>query len=387
MKLDPPPLQGLQAKQSPGLTMSQVSTANIRIEHLTHADQFAMIESDWTRLHSLSPKAGFFNSWYWNKLWWDHYGDMGELHIVVVYNNEAVEAIAPLYRCTTRALRFASADTIRFIGSGGNTSPDDLDVIVHPEASREIVKALTDDVLNLESLERLQFSDLPEHSQFLQCILTSASELGWSMPLLQNQTRRVQALPDTIAAYEKSLSRNARKQRKRRRRKLDEAGEFKFHQCRSPEEIDLAFAELVTLHQTRHASKGEQGSFGSERYRKFHLALMKEALKHDELRLIVLVLNEKTIGIEYSFFSKRTIMFFQNGFDPKYEALSPGHLSMMHIIDEGIKEGARGMDLLKGDYEYKSSYAKDQTLTVGVDAWRSQIMSLASRAVRSIRAA
>ena len=367
--------------------MSQASKADIRIEHLISTDQFDAIESDWTRLHSVSPSAGFFNSWYWNRLWWEHYGDMGTLHIVVVYHKDVVEAIAPLYRCTTRALKFASADTIRFIGSGGNTSPDDLDVLVDPQANGHIIKALTDDVLNLNSLERLQFSDLPEHSQFLQTLLERATELGWSMPLMQNHTRSVQALPNTISAYEKSLSRNARKQRKRRRRKLKEAGEFKFHRCRSPEEIDLAFAELVTLHQTRHASKGEQGSFGSEKYRKFHLALMKEALKRDELRLIVLVLNEKTIGIEYSFFSKGTVMFFQNGFDPKYEALSPGHLAMMHIIDEGIKEGAHTMDLLKGEYEYKLSYAKDQTLTVGVDAWRSQFMSLASRAVRSIRAA
>lgn len=367
--------------------MSQPSTANVRIEHLTNADQLDALRSDWERLHSLSSEAGLFNSWYWNKLWWEHYGDMGELNIVVVYKNDVVEAIAPLYRCTTRALKFASANTIRLIGSGGNTSPDDLDIIVHPDAEADVLKALTDNVLSLESLERLQLSDLPENSRFLESIVNSASDSGWSMPLLQHQTRRVQELPNTIAGYEKSLSRNARKQRKRRRRKLEEAGTFKFHRCRTPEEIDLAFADLVTLHQTRHASKGEQGSFGSERYRKFHIALMKEALKHDELRLIVLVLNEKTIGIEYSFFCKRTIMFFQNGFDPRHEALSPGHLSMMHIIDEGIKEGANAMDLLKGDYEYKTSYAKDQKLTVSVDAWRSQFMSLASRAVRSIRAA
>lgn len=367
--------------------MGQASKATIRVEHLISTDQFDAIESDWNRLHSLSASAGFFNSWYWNRLWWRHYGDMGTLHIVVVYNNDVIDAIAPLYRCTTRALRFASADTIRFIGSGGNTSPDDLDVILNPQAGDDIIKALVDDVLELDSLERLQFTDLPEHSKFLRTLLKRTTELGWSMPLLQNQTRRVKALPNTVSAYEKSLSRNARKQRKRRRRKLNEAGEFKFHRCQSPEEIDLAFAELVTLHQSRHASKGEQGSFGSEKYRKFHLDLMKEALKRDELRLIMLVLNEKTIGIEYSFFSKGTIMFFQNGFDPKYAALSPGHLSMMHIIDEGIKEGAHTMDLLKGEYEYKLSYAKDQTLTVSVDAWRSQFMSLASRAVRSIRAA
>jgi len=114
---------------------------------------------------------------------------------------------------------------------------------------------------------------------------------------------------------------------------------------------------------------------------------MKEALKRDELRLIVLVLNEETVGIEYTFFCKGTLMFFQNGFDPKFESLSPGHLLMSHIIDESIKEGAHSMDLLKGDYEYKESYAKEEVLSVSIDVWRSQLMTFASRAVRSIRAA
>ncbi len=367
--------------------MSKLSIDDIHIECLTSAEQFDQLENDWSRLYELSAKSGLFNSWYWNRLWWEHYGEMGELHIVVLKVGDAVEAIAPLYRCKTKALRITEAETIRFIGSGGNTSPDDLDILVNPSADFSIVEHLVNYVLNLESLGRLQLSDLPEHSLFLKALLGHASEQGWSMPLMQNQLRKVQSLPDTIAAYEQILSRNARKQRKRRRRKLAEAGNFKFHQCSSIAEIELAFTELVTLHQSRHASKGEQGSFGSNRYRQFHLALMKEAFKRDQLRLVALILNEKIIGIEYAFLTKGTIMFFQNGFDPKYEALSPGHLSMMYVIDEAITDGAHTMDLLKGDYEYKASYAKENVLSVGVDAWRSQFLSLASRAVRSMRAA
>ena len=312
---------------------------------------------------------------------------MGELSIIVVRVYGTVEAIAPLYRCKTRALKIANADTIRFIGSGGNTSPDDLDVILKPDADPVVIKILAETVLQLDDLGRIQLSDIPEHSPFLKAILDLTADEGWSLPLLKNQHRKVQALPNTVEAYEKSLSRNARKQRKRRRRRLTEAGEHRYHRCRSPEEIDLAFSELVELHESRHASKGEQGSFASSRYRNFHLALMKAALKRDELRLYVLVLNEKTVGIEYTFFHKGTLMFFQNGFDPNFEALSPGHLIMMQIIDEAIREGAHSMDLLKGDYEYKNSYAKEEALSVGVDIWRSHLVTFASIAVRSLRAA
>jgi len=318
---------------------------NIESYCLTTVDAFDLLEEDWVRIHGSSPDSGLFNSWYWRKLWWEHYGDMGELYIVVVKEQGVVQGIAPLYRLTTKSLKIAQADTIRFIGCGGNTSPDDLDVIIHPDASEAVIKALTTQIMSLKEIGRLQLSDLPKDSPFLKAILDSAAPAGWSMPLIKNQPRKVHTLPDTIQGYEKSISRNSRKQRKRRRRRLSEAGEYKYHLCRTPEEVESAFSELATLHQNRHASKGEQGSFGSEKYRNFHLALMKEALKRDELRLYVLVLNEETVGIEYSYLCNGTLMFFQNGFDPQFEWLSPGHL------------------------------------------WRSRFMTLATRAVRSIRAA
>lgn len=360
---------------------------NIQTDTITTALGFDQLEADWVRLHTSSKKSGLFNTWYWNRLWWDHYGELGELNIIVVRVHGVIEGIAPLYRCNTRALKIANANTIRFLGSGGDTSPDDLDVIVNPHADAVVVETLAKAVIQLNELDRVQLSDVPEHSLFLKAILRSTSDEGWSLPLLQSQRRKVEALPNTIEAYVKTLSRNSRKQRKRRRRRLAEAGEYRYHLCRTPEEIDLAFDELVSLHQSRHASKGEQGSFGSARYRKFHKALMKAALKRDHLRLYVLVLNEKTVGIEYAFFHKRTLMFFQNGFDPQFEALSPGHLIMMHLIDEAIKEGANSVDLLKGEYDYKNSYAKDESLSVGLDIWRSHLVSFASRAVRSILAA
>lgn len=360
---------------------------DIQIETVTNALGFDQLETDWTRLHARSPSSGLFNSWYWNRLWWEHYGDMGKLNIVVVKIHGTIEGIAPLYCCKTRALRMANTDTLRFIGSGGDTSPDDLDIIVNPHVGEVVTDFLAETVLQLEELGRIQLSDLPEHSPFLKAILRITTSEGWSLPLVQKNQRKVQALPNSIEAYEKILSRNARKQRKRRRRRLTESGEYRYHLCRTPEEIDLAFGELVALHQSRHASKGEEGSFGSERYCAFHNALMKAALERDELRLYVLVLNEQTVGIEYTFFHKGTLLFFQNGFDPQFEALSPGHLIMMHVIDEVIKEGAHSMDLLKGNYEYKNSYAKDEAASVGLDIWRSHIVTFASRAVRSLRAA
>ena len=59
--------------------MSEVKNAGINIELITTALEFDQLEQDWQRLHTLSNTGGLFNSYYWNRLWWDHYGDMGDL--------------------------------------------------------------------------------------------------------------------------------------------------------------------------------------------------------------------------------------------------------------------------------------------------------------------
>ncbi|CAN0478914.1 unnamed protein product, partial [Hapterophycus canaliculatus] len=68
---------------------------------ITTEVEFDALREDWIRLHRSCEKAGLFNSWYWSRLWWQYYGDMGELFIVVVKVNDVVQGIAPFYRCKT----------------------------------------------------------------------------------------------------------------------------------------------------------------------------------------------------------------------------------------------------------------------------------------------
>ena len=344
--------------------------------------EFDALQADWERLHGICDQAGLFNSWYWNRLWWQHYGDMGELYIVIVRVEGLVCAIAPFYRCKTRAIKLLSVNTLRFIGSGGDTSPDDLGILCSRATESAMLDILCRYLYKHSAVSRLQLYELADNSPFVKSLFAMANKTGWCKPLARFQNRLVGVLPTSIMAYEQDLSRNARKHRKRRRQRLQQAGDVQLTTCESIDDVRATFAELLRLHHLRRQSKGGSGSFQSERYCEFHLALMEEAFLRNELRLSKLVVKGATVGIEYAFLTNKVLLFFQTGFDPQYQHLSPGHLLMMHAIDQAIEEGAERIDLLKGDYEYKRSYAKLTTTTINLDIWKSPLIASVSRVAR-----
>ena len=114
---------------------------------------------------------------------------------------------------------------------------------------------------------------------------------------------------------------------------------------------------------------------------------MGELLERDELVLVSLTLDGRTVGVEYAFRRAGTVAPFQTGFDPALEAAGPGHLMGSHVIEDAIGRGARTVDFLRGDYPYKASYASDERRNVTLDgplraAWLSPIRLAAPRRAR-----
>ncbi len=356
------------------------------MEHITTDAGFDALQDDWQHLASRSRAASVFNGWHWNRLWWQHYGDLGELCIVVVRINNTVRMIAPFYVCRTRMFRIWPVKTLKFIGTGGDTSPDDLDVLYDQPFQAVTLSAVAQSILrSLPELARISLADVPAQSPLLDELTTSDAANGWSSPRLWKTQRRVQQLPDSLETYLAGLSRNARKHWRRRTKALSATEGFHFSRCTSAQEVDDTFDELVSLHRSRHATKGKTDSFNSHRYLQFHRTLMHRLLQSDELWLVKLQLNQRTVGVEYAYLCNGELAFFQAGFDPEYQSVSPGHQLMMHMIEHAIATGVTSIDLLKGDYDYKNSYTRQWRTTVSIDWWRSSVVTMLYRHARTLK--
>lgn len=365
--------------------IAKQSAAVCSVQHISNESDFDKLEQDWNALHAQHTSASVFTTWHWSRSWWAHYGDSGKLFILSVRVNGVVRGIAPLYICESQVLRLFKLRTLRFIGSGGDTAPDDLDIVYHPSYEAQVMTAICDEIIRITHLARIQLTDIPDGSMLIEVLQAATYEGKWSHANCNFQTRLVDELPQTVEQYEQQLSRNARKQMRRRLKRISQEDNVRFEMCQSEEAIEESFAHLQRLHTLRRNSKGQTGKFHSQRYSSFHLILMKQLLARGELSLLRLSIGDKVIGIEYAFLCKGVMYFFQTGFDPDYQHLSPGHLLMMHSIDNAISNGAHQIDLLKGEYDYKRTYAKKQVQSVDMEIWKNPVLGMLARAIQQLR--
>jgi len=354
--------------------------SKLRIIEVTDANEFAALGKSWQQLADQDEQTGLFNDWHWNKLWWAHYGHLGQLQVLVVYDDQQVVGIGPFYRCQSKVLGLRNCDTLRFIGTGGDTSPDDLNILALDSMRQLVTDSICDHLFMPEFPERLSLVDVRVESSFYTTFMARADRVrGYCVtPIVQS--RRYASLPGQWSDFRKQISRNTHKQIKRRQNRLDALGNASLQICSNAEELEVAFKALVDLHSARWQSKGGSGSFDSESYQAFHFSLMQQLLQLGQLFLITLKIDEQIIAVEYAFLHKGTLLFFQTGFDPAYEHLSPGHVLMTYAIKHAIESGATRIDLLKGDYEYKSSYANARIESATLGFYRRGLNSVLARA-------
>jgi CelD/BcsL family acetyltransferase involved in cellulose biosynthesis len=106
---------------------------------------------------------------------------------------------------------------------------------------------------------------------------------------------------------------------------------------------------------------------------------MKQLFEQDRLRLYCLESDKQLVAMLYCYRWKDGIYFFQGGFDTDYEDLRVGNVIMGFAIEHAINEGNRVFDMLKGDYRYKRSLAKNRNHTWYIIATRFSVPGLIYR--------
>lgn len=333
------------------------------VQWLEGPDAFALLESDWRALESDDPCCTPFNTYDWSALWWRYYGDGCTPMLLRIQRGGRTIGIAPLYRRRERQHRVFTRAVVRFIGSGGDTSPDYLDVLARPEDRAAVIDVTLEALQHRDDWHTLRFSDIDADSQLdarLQQALTVWP--GYHAPV-DRVLVLTAALPARWTEYVAGLSRKRRKQLNHRRNRLDQAGHAVIERATTPAQRQLATDALIALHRVRWQSKGEAGGFRSEAYERFHRDVIETFAQRDALWLVTLRLDDDIIGVLYGFAWRGQLMLFQSGLSPQHERLSPGHVMFGWTIERAIEHGFDRLNLLKGDYHYKTAWARERTFT------------------------
>lgn len=301
------------------------------------AGDFARLEVAWETLLSASPAGHVFYTPQWQQAWWRTFGADSDLNLLSATRNGEVVGIIPLRR---------HGDRLAFIGSSDVC--DYMDFVIGEGHERAALSAL------LDFLEPLEWTSID-----LQSLLPDSIALSHFAPLAREQGYRVEttaedvspqlALPAEWEGYFSLLGRKDRHELRRKMRRLSEV-EYRFTMSGDWESLhdDLGdFFRLFTL------ARDDKRCFLTDRMNGFFDAMARSVAPRGYLRLAFLEVGGSRAAAAMCFDCWDHFHLYNSGYDPAYASLSVGLVCKALCIKEGIIEGKRHFDFLRGAEPYK----------------------------------
>jgi CelD/BcsL family acetyltransferase involved in cellulose biosynthesis len=284
------------------------------------------------------PRPSPFLLYDWISEWWRHYADGATLAVHVAWRGDRLVGALPL--CRRR--RFGLGVT-EFIG--GTRAPlADLMVAPNEDSGTALRLALR---AAQPSGDYADLFGLPAGSR-----LTAALPPG-ALALIERLEAPVLDLsPGWDAVYE-GLASKTRADRRRHRRKLEQAGAVGLSVARTAEDLGPALEEAFRLHALRWRRRRDASGFGTPVGKSFHRAAVLRLARQDIPRLVTLSLDGRPIAFALYLQLERTIYGLTMGFDPEYARFSPGMEALFCALETAAAEGARRVEFLGTAAEHK----------------------------------
>jgi CelD/BcsL family acetyltransferase involved in cellulose biosynthesis len=128
------------------------------------------------------------------------------------------------------------------------------------------------------------------------------------------------------------------------------------------ESVDSAesiFEDLVRLHQARWTAVGQPGAYSSQRFRGFHLDLIRKLVPHQQAALFRVSHEGTVIGCLHLLIDRNRVLSYQCGWSSPTGSLSPGLLTEYLCLEESLRRGFLAYDMLAGPTRHKSSLSTD----------------------------
>jgi CelD/BcsL family acetyltransferase involved in cellulose biosynthesis len=354
----------------------------MKIELIRTTEGFASLRDRWIELCGERADLSIFQSWEWQYLWWTHYGREGDLYLLEASEGSRLVGVLPLYLARAPLLAGLYVRLLRPVGTGGDTSPDYLGPIAIAGREREFASACLAWLREHEDWDSLLLCDLMPQAPILEEMVFGSAMHPWTVDTGISARISHTRLPQSWEDYLASLGRDRRYTLRNTRRKFLALEGARFFLWEDGGRLDEAITRLIELHHLRWTAKGGSHSFSSERYTRFHRGIMRKCLELNRLRLYCMELAGEIIAMCYCYAWADTVFYFQSGFDPRHEKLRPGLCLMGYAFEHAIGEGRRCFDMLRGEYEYKTQWAKDVRTTHYAHCHRPGLRTLFYRAHR-----
>ncbi len=326
------------------------------------------LRNEWNHLLDGSRARSICLRWEWLHTWWEIYHDSGiKPCVLLVRDGEQPVGLAPFYFQIEKKLGLFDIRTLRFLGTGEpereEVASEYLDIVALSGYEDRVAKAVWEHLRGKESWDQLVFNDVLEDSLVLTTLRRILVAERIPVALERAGIRYSVALPPTWQGYIAKLDVGAAKRLPYKRRKLERAGRVDYKRVTEPEELDLAFDELIRLHTKRWKARGREGVFASSRFTDYHRRLARTLLPQGKLNLGLLSLDGVNIAAHYNLRHAGTEYFYQGGADVEHASkYSPGLIAHVYAIEAAILGGLNRYDFMKGGTDsYKTEFGCEES--------------------------
>lgn len=311
-------------------------------------ESFDTIGDEWEDILSRTAANTIFITPWWQRLWWERYGDDAHLELLSVRRDDALLGIAPL---------MINGDALSFLGD--TDLFDYHDFLVSDGCEADFYNALWRHIAALD-WQTLALKSLRQDSHTLKRLPALAQADGCETEITQEDVSPYAVLQPTWDEYLAGLRKKDRHELRRKLRRLQNGGNANQYACSDPDTIADAMPDFFRL---MRASSGDKDDFLTPDRERFFGELARELAARGQFKLFFLEVDQARVAACICFDYDDNFLLYNSGYDPEYSALSVGLLNKALCIREAIESGKRRFDFLRGDERYKYNLGgKDQTV-------------------------
>jgi len=363
--------------------------------------EFDALESEWNLLCERTD-SHIFQTYDWNRTWWNHFGAKGELQIFALYDRDTLVGIAPLFFDRTHIIGIKPYSCLRFIGSyiskiadgvllGTKSYSDYLQFLIDKDYLNVFFRHFSDFLMHEIYFDELILEEVPENSSTLTILECDFSHNGYEVNV-NNASVSYNILPEN--SWEDYLNNLTSKERNNVRRSQKKMGNTKkklfcVEDLQYPTKIAETINRFIELHQKQWNIRGLPGSFAETCMHQFFMDVSQKLYKNGQLNIKTLQ-PVGTNGLKYCF-AIDVNLEYKDRIYGQHRALditspyfkkAPGKVLLTATIKDAVLK-QKTFDFLRGQEKYKERLAtavkQNKNIRIGVSSvhrkWAGRILT------------
>ncbi len=301
-------------------------------------ESFANLEKPWQDLLPASATNHIFLTPQWQRAWWQAFGGGSQLSLLSVWRNTELMGVIPLRQ---------HGEVLTFIGDGDVC--DYMDVIARRGHEVAILSPVLD-YLETMDWHAIDLWSLRPQSTALAHFAPLARQRGYLVKITKVDVSPEVTLPSSWPEYLSRLKKKDRHELRRKLRRLDRVKSTRFYTVTDNGQLSQGLESFFELFQL---SRGNKAAFMSPQRREFFKTMVHSLAEKGYIRLSFLEVDSVPVASALCFDYGNELYLYNSAYNPAYASLSAGLMVKVFCLREGITEGKRRFDLLRGDEPYK----------------------------------